>query len=100
MILNNRCAVAGCMNDRRQGLFVGDVCGPCHQMITTGEVGCGDTFIHKLNRAANETKIACIDIPAGPGRGPYGDVQYRRVTATDVLKMLDQLAAIRVALNR
>lgn len=46
--MGNKCLVKGCMNIRHQGQFVGDLCAPCFRMLTTGELGCGDTFIHQL----------------------------------------------------
>ena len=33
------CVVKGCTNARHQGSFVGDLCSPCHNIITTGNPG-------------------------------------------------------------
>lgn len=32
-----RCLVKGCTNHAHQGHFVGDLCAPCHTMLTTGK---------------------------------------------------------------
>lgn len=45
---DNKCLVKGCANHQSQGMFVGELCKPCHSMITTGHIGCGKTFIHQL----------------------------------------------------
>jgi len=44
----NKCIVSGCANHKHEGLFVGDLCGPCFQMLTTGDTNYGNTFIHEL----------------------------------------------------
>lgn len=31
------CIVKGCRNHRGEGLFIGELCSPCHTFITTGE---------------------------------------------------------------
>ena len=31
------CIVKGCSNHRGEGLFIGELCSPCHTFITTGE---------------------------------------------------------------
>ncbi len=46
-----KCIVHGCQNHKGEGGFVGDMCGPCHCMLTTGTVGHGQTFIHKMRDA-------------------------------------------------
>ncbi len=42
-----KCVVHGCGNRKGEGGFVGDLCAPCHYMITTGIVGHGETFVHQ-----------------------------------------------------
>ena len=44
----NMCIVKGCKNTKNQGEFIGDLCLPCYNMLTTGVIGRGDTFIHKM----------------------------------------------------
>jgi hypothetical protein len=34
---SHKCIVKGCENHANQGVFVGDLCSPCHTFITTGE---------------------------------------------------------------
>ena len=44
-----KCIVHGCSNHSEEGEFVGDMCKPCHDMITTGRADKpSDNFIHKL----------------------------------------------------
>ncbi|QIG72345.1 hypothetical protein EVB32_149 [Rhizobium phage RHph_TM39] len=55
-----KCLVHGCENHPSQGQFVGDLCLPCHSMITTGKVHNRDlTFVGDLHREVNQyRKIA------------------------------------------
>jgi len=34
---HDKCIVFGCLNHKDEGTFVGDLCGPCHNFITTGK---------------------------------------------------------------
>lgn len=43
-----KCIIYGCENYTYQGKFTGSICTPCFNMITTGNIGNGNTFIHKL----------------------------------------------------
>lgn len=43
-----KCIVKGCSNHRSEGVFVGNLCRPCHDMITTGELGPSDSFLGKI----------------------------------------------------
>ncbi|QIG71619.1 hypothetical protein EVB94_148 [Rhizobium phage RHph_TM40] len=46
-----KCLVKGCMNESDQGTFIGDLCLPCHDMITTGKIHhTNPTFIGDLQR--------------------------------------------------
>lgn len=45
-----KCIVNGCPNDRGAGGFYGVLCTPCHEMLLSGKVGNGQTFIHGLHR--------------------------------------------------
>jgi hypothetical protein len=42
------CIVSGCPNRVGEGTFVGPLCKPCHEMIVSGVVGPGKTFVHRL----------------------------------------------------
>jgi hypothetical protein len=54
-----KCIVKGCGNHSDGGTFVGVLCSPCHQMITTGEVHSKNpTFIGDLHREVSEWKQA------------------------------------------
>ena len=55
-----RCIVHDCKNHQGEGLFIGDICLPCYNMIVTGNDNPSANFIHrlhgelKLQDAANE----------------------------------------------
>ncbi|MBK8773020.1 MAG: hypothetical protein IPM06_21680 [Rhizobiales bacterium] len=99
-----KCVVYGCQNRSDQGKFNDNICWPCYNMLTSGEVGKGTTFIHNLDRnlaaAAQEiekARPAAFDIPM-PGAGGSPPM-IRRVYFEDVVSMINQLAAIRKALT-
>ena len=52
-----KCIVKGCENHKHQGTFVGDLCFPCHEMLITGKLGHGNTFIHRLVKSVPEDLI-------------------------------------------
>lgn len=44
-----KCIVYGCDNHTNEGTFVGDMCYPCHYIITTGDLSqSSENFIYKL----------------------------------------------------
>lgn len=49
-----KCLVLDCANHTHQGRFIGPLCSPCHTMITTGQLGYGATFVHKLGDRVEE----------------------------------------------
>jgi hypothetical protein len=52
-----KCLTLGCENRYGEGTFVGDLCSPCHEMITTGRVHHRNpTFIGDLWRQADKLK--------------------------------------------
>ena len=51
-----KCIVKGCTNHKEQGEFVGDLCKPCHTMITTGEIGSTNSFL----KTVNEQEVAKV----------------------------------------
>ena len=50
-IKNDKCIVHGCPNRKNEGVFVGDICGPCYEYITTGKVGPTESFLGEINKA-------------------------------------------------
>lgn len=44
------CLVKGCPNRSDQGIFEGDLCLPCHRVVTTGVANHGDDFISEALR--------------------------------------------------
>jgi len=43
-----KCIVYGCTNKSTEGSFIGDLCAPCHQYITTGKIGPTTSFLRKI----------------------------------------------------
>jgi hypothetical protein len=46
--MSDKCLVKDCPNHKGEGRFIGDLCGPCHRMLSTGSIGHGQTFIHQM----------------------------------------------------
>ncbi len=67
--MSQKCLVYQCENYKGQGLFVGDLCGPCHHMITTGEINRSSMdFVSRLHKAmpkiiAEIVQDECADSP-------------------------------------
>jgi len=59
MIMTEKCLVRECDNHKGEGTFVGDLCGPCHHMLMTGEIRHGATFVHEMRDALVR---ACADL--------------------------------------
>jgi hypothetical protein len=47
-VMADKCIVHGCSNHTSQGRFVGEMCGPCHTMITTGKMMPTDSFLNQI----------------------------------------------------
>lgn len=47
-IRGKKCIVRGCGNFEGQGGFAGPLCSPCENMLRTGVIGCGTTFLHEM----------------------------------------------------
>jgi len=55
--MEKKCIVKGCENYHGQGTFIGDLCAPCHEMITTGIIHhCNITFIGDMARKYKRDK--------------------------------------------
>ena len=51
--MTRKCIVYQCENYKGQGLFVGDLCGPCHHMLTTGQINEPSMdFVSRLYKSA------------------------------------------------
>lgn len=58
-----KCLVHGCENHSDQGRFIGELCSPCHEMITTGKVSpYGHTFIQELNKKLSHEQALNVKI--------------------------------------
>lgn len=58
-----KCLVKGCLNHYGEGVFRGELCSPCHEMLTTGKVHPKNvTFIGMLNRKAANLDMLRRDI--------------------------------------
>ena len=65
-----KCIVYGCKNHESEGGFVGDLCTPCHTMITTGELMPSDSFLGFLKE--------CSDFVAFV-KNDYHELSYEKV---------------------
>jgi len=53
---DNKCIVHGCSNRADQGMFVGEMCSPCHTMITTGKMMPTDSFLKQITSLESENE--------------------------------------------
>ena len=55
----DKCIVKGCDNHTNEGGFRGDLCTPCYELLTTGNVSLsyGHTFIHNLRDRLNMVEV-------------------------------------------
>lgn len=75
--MTTKCIVAGCQNHKDEGRFVGDLCAPCYNMITTGEIKYGTTFIHKLASRSDLLELAKKLVEAMSGRQAEQDYAFQ-----------------------
>lgn len=59
-----KCLVYGCKNHSNQGRFLGNICFPCYEMLRTGQLSRGQTFIHRLAEAKHTIYANHITIAA------------------------------------
>jgi hypothetical protein len=60
--LRVRCLVHGCTNFSDQGEFVGDLCAPCHKILTTGYVGPTSSFLGVMNKRLAELENEVLEL--------------------------------------
>lgn len=53
---NKKCLVKGCTNRTSEGKFIGDLCVPCYNMLESGKIKSGMTFIHQMNNTIVRNK--------------------------------------------
>ena len=53
-MMSEKCIVHNCPNHKHEGSFIGDLCAPCHTMITSGEIKYGKTFVHEIRDRIEE----------------------------------------------
>lgn len=51
-----KCIVMRCPNLRDQGPFVGDLCKPCYNILTTGKIGPTSSFLGDLKKELDNLK--------------------------------------------
>jgi len=56
-----KCIVYGCKNHETEGGFVGDLCTPCHTMITTGELMPSNSFLGELKQCMDFVQFVATD---------------------------------------
>lgn len=68
-LLGAKCIVYGCSNRQGQGVFVGDICGPCRRHLISGEVGPTTSFLGEM-RARLEDCAAYLAFHGPVGATP------------------------------
>ncbi len=59
-----KCIVHGCKNHRHEGRFIGELCGPCHTILTTGKVTPSYAwFVVEIERLRTGLKCYDCDCP-------------------------------------
>lgn len=58
-----KCIVKGCTNLRSQGRFIGDLCYPCYEFITTGKGTCSQAYRNAKMMNATED-IFIVKVPS------------------------------------
>ena len=61
--MSDQCIIHGCTNRKNQGIFIGDICLPCSNMLVSGDPKFGVTFVHKMRDRIEEleAKLARYD---------------------------------------
>lgn len=54
---STKCIVKGCNNYHGQGRFIGELCSPCHQMLSSGNGAYNSTFVGDLYQKANQLEV-------------------------------------------
>ena len=81
----NKCLTKGCKNHKGQGLFVGDLCSPCHKTTITGNIHhAGITFIHEMNRELKKANELLSETVLA--HREYGD----RLCLTEVIERIEK----------
>jgi len=81
----HKCLVKGCENHSHQGQFIGNLCMPCHQAITTGVAGHGNGFIGELyrdNKALAAEKVSKQENLKRAVRTAVEYIRWRPMTPT------------------
>ena len=56
--MSDKCIILGCTNHKLQGRFIGNLCGPCHDMLVSGEPKFGQTFVHEMRERVEVLEVA------------------------------------------
>lgn len=57
-----KCIVKGCENHTHEGMFVGNLCKPCHTMLTTGQVNPSNAWFVRAIEGAKEEVLKDVTI--------------------------------------
>ena len=94
--INNQCIVEGCVNEKHQGGFMGDICVPCYNMITTGKIGNSTNFVAKLKEQNELLKSllrnATIKIESRKAAEAADEVLTEFLYDVDMLRVTSNLA--------
>jgi hypothetical protein len=50
------CIVHGCQNRNNQGIFIGNLCKPCHDYLASGKIGATTSFLGGMIPARNYSR--------------------------------------------
>lgn len=79
--MSDKCIVQGCLNHKHQGEFLGDLCTPCYDMITSGEIKYGGTFLHGLRDRTEE-----LEAKLAESQAQLSKAMEEKLDATKALK--------------
>lgn len=57
-----KCIVKGCTNYTHEGTFVGNLCKPCHTMLTTGKLNPYNAWFVKAIEGAKEEVLKDVTV--------------------------------------
>ena len=88
-LLRAKCIVHGCTNHTDEGKFVGNLCAPCHSMITGGMVGFTDSFLRQIPDLQKQVKE--LEAKAEEARA---EARYQVEMKKEAVEKVEKLRAV------
>lgn len=85
------CLVHGCDNCVDMGSFIGNLCLPCYEMLLTGEVSHGRSFIHDMNKATEQLSKAAKTLA---DEAEKADVEVLKNKLSDAINAVYKITGI------